>query len=488
MVILGARSVLKEVAVAAGSLALARLLAPADFGVFAIVTFVLTLFRSVGEVGFGAVFIQRAEPPTRRELSTVFWFQLGLSLLLFALVVLLSEVVFEVWPELPPDAPSLLRTLAVSLVLVVLGAIPGTLLERELRYFPISVVELVGSVTFYGTAVGLAAAGLGTRAFVLAALAQSVTSLIALFMARPWLPSFVFDVAALRRVLPFGLVFQGKHFVAVLNDAVTPGLAGGVLGQAALGLNNFARGTALMPLHVVAVMGRVSFPLFSRLASDRRALAEELDFIFRLCGTASVGFSVLLVGLGPELVSIVYHPKWLPAMPALYIYSLALNLGFMAPIMAGAFEGLGRPQVVLRLATAWTGLNWLILVATLSFVPTLEAFALGYVAHMVIGNLVMSHLLKREVPGIHPIGTWLRAAAVGVAVVVATRVGVSPFVDGFWSLALATTLVLGGWLGISALVDPALSRSLRSFIERIRRRRAPVQRRESAADVNQRPT
>ena len=76
MMILGARSMVQQVVVLGGTILLTKLLDPGDYGTFAIVQFVMSLFRVVGDTGLGPSLIQQTETPTQRVLSTVFWTQM----------------------------------------------------------------------------------------------------------------------------------------------------------------------------------------------------------------------------------------------------------------------------------------------------------------------------------------------------------------------------------------------------------------------------
>src|SRR4051794_31103425 len=73
VLILALRTVLVQIAVLGGQVALARLLDPRDFGVFAIVQFALSFFTFFGDAGLGASLIQKKIAPTHRELSSVFF-------------------------------------------------------------------------------------------------------------------------------------------------------------------------------------------------------------------------------------------------------------------------------------------------------------------------------------------------------------------------------------------------------------------------------
>jgi O-antigen/teichoic acid export membrane protein len=134
---------------------------------------------------------------------------------------------------------------------------------------------------------------------------------------------------------------------------VLPAIAGIRLGDYGLGLVNFAQNTAWFPLQLVTIVGRVSFPMFSRLPSNHQALAREVERAVLLCATATLFFVALCLGIGPKLVTIIYWDQWARAIPALYVYALAITFGFLSPVVAAVLEALGEPQIIFRLAAGW---------------------------------------------------------------------------------------------------------------------------------------
>ena len=393
LIALAARSLLQQLTILGANVYLARVLSPGDYGVFAIVQFAMALFAVFGDVGLGPALIQKGGMPTQRELSTVFWFQLGLSLVVVSLVWVAATRVRQLWPDLPPGCEWLLRGLALAFVFTLLRVVPSLLLERELRFGLLSAFELIGTIVFYSVAVVLAQRGANASSLVLGSLAQAGFMALAWNLARRWRPSLVFDRRELRRMLHFGVHYQGKIVMSFVNSSVAPLVAGTRLGHHGLGLLNFAQNVAWFPVQLISIVGRVSFPAFSRLQHDRAALAAEVERALLLCATATLFFVGLCLGIGPSLVNVIYTEKWQPALPALYVYALSIGVGFFSPIIAAVFDALGRPQVVFRLILGWSVVNWISVLLATQVAATPLAFALGYSVHVVLGNSAIVILL-----------------------------------------------------------------------------------------------
>ena len=446
----------------AAMLILAGLMKPADFGVFAIIQFAVTLLSLFGDAGFGPALIRQKTAPTQREFATVWWAQMGLAVLVVAALLFCSTVMRGIWTDLPPVSESLLRAMSLSFLLNTLRVMPTIQLERELRFVSLAIVELLASVAYFGTAVGFAYFTRDVSALVYAVIAQSLVACTLAYVLRPWRPTFEFDWTILRSVARYGLAYQGNLLVGFANNAVTPLLVGIVLGKVALGLNGFAQSLAWLPLRLVEIFGRVGFPLYSAMRDDRAELAKEMRFNVQVCGLVTALFSCLLLVLGGPLLELAYGAKWQPAIPLLNIYATVILLGFLSPIASAMFYALGRPGLVFRLALGWTALNWAMVGIALYVRPSLELYALAYCVHVVVGNVAVLLLLRRLLPHV---GIERRLVLSGLATVFIGLVGqrVLAHEQDFW------TLVLGGVMSCTALAalliafDPSLIRTMRSI-------------------------
>lgn len=472
VIVLVLRTALLQLVVLGGNVYLSRILTPGDFGAFAIVQFAIAFFALFGDAGLGGALIQKKEAPTQEELSSVFWLQVLLTGSVVVVVGIASSFLVRIWPSLPPNAAWLMRAMSVEFMLTALRVIPAILLERQLAYGRLSFLELVLQVVFYVSAIVFARMQLGLLALVFAALLQGTAGLIVAYSLRPWRPSFTMKRALLRPILRFGLAFQGRTILGFVNGAITPIFAGAMLGKTALGLNNWAQTTAYFPLKLVEIMGRVSFPLFSRLQHDERAFATSLERSVQICAMATLFFVALFFGLGPNVIHVIYTDQWMPALPILWVYATVITVGFLAPLIAPALDALGKPGVLLRLSVFWTALNWVVVIGVMYFKRTPLAFAVAYGVHVVVGNLAVVWVMLKLMPDTK---LWPRLRASLAAAVATALVGrklLSPWAMHPGSFVLAVLASLALFASVVVLLDRSLIKDAMAIVPALKKKGA----------------
>jgi O-antigen/teichoic acid export membrane protein len=464
--LLAGRTALQQLMGLGGTVYLARVLGPGEFGAFWIVQFVLSFFMLFGDAGFGAALIQKKHEATNAELSSVFWAQLLLGVLVVLGVFVSAPYVVHLWPGLPTNGVWMLRALSLGLLLTSARVIPAILMERELHFGRLSVIDLVLTAAFNGVAVALAYLGYGSFALVGGVLAQGILGLITAFSLRPWWPELRFSREELRPILKFGLTFQAKNIVGFANAAVMPLYAGTALGAYALGIVTWSQNTAFFPLQLIAILARVNFPLLSRLQHDPSAFVQTLGRTVKVCASISLLFIGLFLGLGPAFVRVIYGAQWVPALPTLYVFALSLSIGFIVPIMGGALDALGHPQVMMRLGIYWTVINWIAVIVAIRLRADALGFSIGYCVHIVVGNLAVVFAVRRLLPEAR-IWRQMRAGCLGaVAVAALGRWLLLPWAKGPLTLALALLLALGTFALLLALLDREGLRDLTAMLRR----------------------
>src|SRR3972149_9624424 len=340
-----------------GSIMVARLLAPEIFGVFAIVSFIITFFAFFSDVGLGAALIQKKESLTPKDLAVTFTLQQILVVAVVLLIYALSPLIAAQY-ALGEGGVWLIRIFSVSLFLTSLKTIPSILLERRLKFGLLILPEIVEVVAFQVLAVGLAYLGFGVWSFIIGLLVRSFLGTLVLFWVSPWRPQFAWDLKIAKRLVSFGVPFQLNGFIATIKDAVMPIFAGAVSGAAAVGYLNWALTFSKLPILFMADIFRVTFPTYSRIQGNTELLKKAIEKTIRFTNLFLFPTSFLLAALAKPIVTIIFTDKWLPALPAFYIHLVGIIIVGITNTFMDAFWALGKTKIAVKLLIIYTVVNW----------------------------------------------------------------------------------------------------------------------------------
>ena len=340
-----------------GGIVLARILTPAQFGIFGIATFFVNTLALFGDCGLAPSLVQRKRELELKDLQVAFTLQL----------ILLTIVAISIWIAAPyflllygnvesSDVLWLIRTVAIMLFIQSWRSISMLQMEREVNFKDVARIEVVETLGYQILAVALAFFGLGVWSLVAATLFRSTVGAVLAYMAAPWQMKLQWDREVVRDLLHFGIPFQASKLANSLGTWVTPVLVGSLLGPAAVGYITWASGLASKPLDIMGTVQRVAFPHLSRMQDDQinlaRTFGRYLIPVLLLSGYCAV--IVLLVGA--KLVPIVYGDDWIPAILLLQIISCLMVLRVANWLLGTLMKSYGDVKYVVWVAAATTGI------------------------------------------------------------------------------------------------------------------------------------
>lgn len=326
---------------------LTRLLSPEAFGAFALGMFFAQLLRLETKVGVRQAFGQhQALSP---EALGTFW-MLDLALILGGLLLTFLAAPILVSLGYPVEVVQVALALALAAALESLGSIAGTMLDRELRFGPISLWQAVVFPLSYGPAFWLALHGGGVWSLVAQNLVYSaLLALGAWAIARWQLPElwgrpWRFDQALARRFLQFGLTVGAAALAAMLLSQLDNFMIGTLVGVTALGFYDRAYRIAQWPSTLLNTMlTRPAFYTYARVQDDVERLRRAAGAV--LWGIMVLAWPIALFTFlaAPDLIRWLYGERWLPATPLLRALALVSAVRPVWDNAAVLFTAIGRP-------------------------------------------------------------------------------------------------------------------------------------------------
>ena len=195
------------------SIVLARILAPEQFGIIAMLTVFIALARTVVDSGFAAALIQKKDV-THVDECSIFYFNIFFGVLMAGFLWLAAPWLAAFY-EVPLLTP-VTRVMSLKLISSSFGIVHVTLLNRQLDFKTQVKARMISVVGSGAVGVIMANYGYGVWSLVGQQLSASVLNSIALWIVCSWRPSLIFSVRALRSMFGFG----SKLLVSSLIDTV----------------------------------------------------------------------------------------------------------------------------------------------------------------------------------------------------------------------------------------------------------------------------
>jgi O-antigen/teichoic acid export membrane protein len=377
------------------ALVLARLLAPHDWGLAAMVLVFSGFVVVFTDSALGTALIQRREL-LEEDRSTVFWTSTGIGLVLALSGMAFAGPLAHFYGE--PAIRPLFTVLSIGFFVSALGTTQSALLVREMQFRRLELRQIAATIVGAGTGITVAVGGFGAWAIVGQQLAEAITSTALLWYLSPWRPSATFSTASLRRLGGFAGNVFGENLLYQAGRNLTSLLIGRFLGAAAIGTYALATNVILVPFsRIAAPLQQVFFPAFSRMSHDRERVADVWIRVTRLVGSISIPSLVGLVIVAPDFVHVVLGPRWSHATPVIQILAWAGLIQSLQTLSGEVLLALNRAATLFRFTLLW-------------FVGSVGAFVLGL--HW--GMLGVATCYAVATVLIEPVRTYVTTRALGI--------------------------------------------------------------------------
>lgn len=363
------------------SIALSRLLTPDSYGIYAITLFVLVMMAFLSDFGFGPALLQKRASVSGTDLATVFTVQQVVLGILVVAAFLAAPGLASIY-HLGPSGVWYFRAIAVAGMLTSLKTVPTIVLERQLLYGRLTLVDVLEVVLFQGTAVLLAFHHYGAWSFIWAVMVSKAAGCLMSYVLSGWRPAIGFTRPVFLSLWTFAAPFQLTWITYLLRDYMIPILGGLLVSTTQVGYLNWALALASVPGQMAQIVGRVSFPSFSRLQADPQQLRRAVEMSIRALFLVAVPLQLALFSLAPWLIEFVFSSRWTPALIPLYLLCIHWTGANLTSPLVAALNAIGKPRTALLLNAAWTLATLVLAVVFVSLIGYV-GFALAYATTMV---------------------------------------------------------------------------------------------------------
>lgn len=295
------------------NIVLARLLTPDDFGTIGMLLLFLAIANTFVDSGFGSALIQKKDA-TQTDFSTVFYINLGLSLVVYAILFFGAPWVARFY-DVDILRP-LLRAQGLVLILHAFSIIQTAILRKKMDFCKLSICNLIGNIVGSIVGIGAALMDYGVWSLVIRTLTVGLVTSLLLWFIGNWKPLLVFSKQSFKELFGFGGFMLLSSLLASFANNVQTLIIGKFFQQGTLGHYTQARQLrSIASDSISSVITQVLYPDFSNNQNDDKTLSSRLDFSVLTISFLTVAIMATCIVIAKPLILLLYGEKWIDCVP-----------------------------------------------------------------------------------------------------------------------------------------------------------------------------
>jgi O-antigen/teichoic acid export membrane protein len=287
---------------------IARLLAPRDFGLVAMVTTIMGFLRIFQDAGLSTATVQRQDI-THAQVSNLFWVNVVVGGVITLLVAASAPAIAQFYRE--SRLVGITLALSITFLLASSAVQHIALLNRQMRFKAIAMINVVSMLAGCLTGIGMALCKYGYWALVGASVIPVAMRLVLAWWISQWRPQLPSRNAQTRHLLTFGVNITAGSLLYSLARGADSLLIGRFFGAVAVGL--YSRGSALLvrPLQQFTVpINTVLVPALSRIQGQHDRYRRTFLQVFEAIALISFLFTGLFLALSYPLTLTLLGSRW----------------------------------------------------------------------------------------------------------------------------------------------------------------------------------
>lgn len=339
---------------------LARLIDKSDFGLMAIITFVMGFVDLFMDMGISLAILHK-QKISRNEYSSLYWINFIFSIAIYVIILVITPFIADFYDE--EILRKLIPLTGASIIIVAIGRQFKTILQKDLNFKKIAVIEIAAAVISLVAAVILAVKGFGILSLIYSLLLNYIINSTAYFITgfKTHPIRFHFKFNETKSFLKIGIFQVGSQIVNYFNRDLDILLIGKFFGAEVLGGYSLAKQLVYRPAQIInPILTQVASPALAKIQSNLQILKENYLKLINLVSSVNFVAYLLIFIFAPILVQLFYGNNYSEIVPLVRILSIYMYV-----------RALGNPVGSLVVATGKTHLEFYWNLFTLIIMPVL---------------------------------------------------------------------------------------------------------------------
>ena len=426
---------------------LARLLTPYDFGCIEMLVIFMLLAETIINGGFGSALIQKKKP-TSDDYSTVFLWNLGMSVLMYAVLYLCAPLIAQFYRI--PVLCSVLRVQGLVLFLYAFNIVQSNQLVKQFRFKILAIVAIVANIMAFGVTLVMAYMGYGVWSLVAKNLIAAGLTTIFFWFYLKWRPALVFSWKSFKELFGFGFYMFMSNLVTSFSAKLQSMLIGRVYNPTTMGYYSKASGTEGVASSTISqILDRVTFPLYSEAQDDLVRLGNIVKRLVLALAYVTFPLMFVMMLIAKPMFVLLYSEKWLPSVP----YFQFLCIGGLATCLQSVnfytISAIGKSKVTFVWTMIKRSVGMLVIIGGMALFGIKGILAgavfnawFAYFVNMGLVSKYVGYKWYRQLMDLFPVIANAVLCA-GVSFVLSKMIGLDLYMDGIVRFFIYAILYIG---------------------------------------------
>ena len=326
------------------TIVLARLLVPADFGLVAIGTTILTIATATTDISLTQAIIHYDEPEDR-HLHCAWTLNAIRGLLLAVLFIATAPAIARFYGD--PRLANVMVVIASSVFCSGLGNPRLALLKRDLVFWQDFVLQATQKLAMVAVSVTVAILTHSYFALIAGIVVGEIAQLVVSYIFVPFMPRIRFKEA--RELFAFSGWLTLGQIVQTINWRLDPLIIGKFLGAHELGLFTVSNNLSQLPTReTTQPLIATLFPAFRQIRNDPDRLRAACTRVQTLISAIALPSGFIMALLSQPFILLVMGTRWLEASYIIQVLAITIAVQTLGTIAYPVAMATGGTQLIFK--------------------------------------------------------------------------------------------------------------------------------------------
>lgn len=356
------------------SIVLARLLAPEDYGLIALVTVFTSILQVFVDSGLATSLIQKKDADDV-DFSSVFYFNVCFCFLLYMMLFIAAPYIAAFYGK--PQLTRVVQVLGLRIIISGLKNVQQAYVSKHMMFRKFFWATLAGTIAAGFIGITFAYLGFGVWALVIQGLVNSTMDTLILWCTVKWHPKRCFSFSRLKSLLSFGF----KMLISCLISTVYNELRQLIIGKmySASDLAFYNKGKQLPNMVITNINTSIDSVLLPAMSKEQDDSAHIKEMTRKAMSISIYVMAPIFIGLmfcATPIIELLLTEKWLPCVPFLRIFCITYMFQPVHTANLNAIKAMGRSDLFLKLEIIKKIVGMILLVVSMNYGVMAMAYSL----------------------------------------------------------------------------------------------------------------